>query len=990
MRSGEAVVHGRSLECAEIDTVIDKVRSAAGASLMLIGDTGLGKTTLLRYAAERAEGVRVLAARGVPAETGLPFAGLHGLLRPVLDLLPHIPTRQNAALSAGLALSPEPTDDVFAVAAGTLNLLAAAAAAGGMPVLVVVDDVHMWDPTSRQALLFVARRTASESVGMVLATAAEGVDQRDCGVPTRRLTPLDAAASRAVLAQASPEPIAPAVADRLVATAAGVPLALAELPGVLTPAQLAGAASLSDPPPVGAGVRRAFGPRLAGLDPAARAALVVAAAAGNIGLAPTLGALAALDIPAGALESAEAGGVITLGGGGVAFRHPLLRAVAYHEAALAERRGVHRALAEVTPPVPRAWHLGRAALGPDEETAEELERTASAGSGQLSVSRAAQLMERAAELTDDDPLRARRCVRAAELWHLAGDANPAGDLLDRATRLTDDVRVRAYGQAVLARAESLRGRPNQAYRILVREAARVRATDPAAATVMLLDAADACCLAGEPQAALVAVRRACLMAGHIPVPLRDLCAVQHAAVLARGGLLPEARERLAACRTRLERFVTDGDVPAGWWRLLRVGLPALLTRLGETGAARRMVDEAVYRALTLAAHGLLPGLLAIRAELSMRAGDWDGAQAQAAEAVDLADEVGQVVDTAAALLLLARLAAARGDRARCGQHLARAREIVGDRRLGGLEVAVGAVEGLLELASGDHAAAYVRLERVVRRVDAGSLPDPGWVPWLPDFVEAAVAVGRREEAQRALSAARRQASGSLLLPAVVARCAALLAADASAAGAGALFADGLRSGPPGGQPFEQARTELCFGEWLTGQGRPAEAAARLAAAHAAFDALGARPWAGRARRGLDALPPAVSREAAEAAPSRVAPEALATTGYPPASAAAEHPLVRSAAGPRPAPAMPSRPAMPDRAALPSSAPRAPDRLTAQEHKVTMLVGQGATNREAASALFVSPKTIEFHLRSVYRKLGVRSRAELAHLIGQGHLTERAS
>jgi DNA-binding CsgD family transcriptional regulator len=943
MRSGDTVLQGRDAERHEIDQIIAGLRSNSGASLVLTGDTGIGKTALVRYAADHAEPVRVLAARGVPAEAALPFAGLHGLLGPVLDFLPRIPARQAAALSAAFALSPATAVDLFAVAAGTLSLLATAGRDG--PLLVLIDDFHMLDPTSREALLFVARRTASENVGIVLATSA---DEEQTGLPCHHIPPLDAVASRWLLREASPGPVAPAVADHMVKAAAGVPLALIEAPQVLTPGQLAGAEPLPDPPPVGPMVRRAFTPQFDALRAPERTALLVAAAAGEVGLASTLGALDALGVPPEALEAAEAKGLITLVGDSVTFRHPLLRAVAYHEAAPAQRRAVHRALADVTPSARRAWHLGTAALGPDEHAADELERTALGCGCDLPVGSAARLMERAAELTGSAGLRARRCVSAAELWQLAGAVGRVRELVDQATRGTDDLSVRAYGQAVLARTESRCGRPVQAHRLLVREAARVRGSDPTGAATMLLDAAEACCLAGEARAALVAVRRACLLAGRAPAPLPAVLAAQHAGVLARCGQLPAARELLAGCRAELEGAVLDAEVPTGWRQIVRVGLPALLARLGELHVAGRILDEVIAQARALEASGLLPGLLAERAELSRRTGDWVGAQALAGEAAWLAERVEQASDLAAALLCLARLAAARGLRTECGVHLERAREIARRCRLGALAVPMDAAEGLLELGDGNFEAAFVRLECVARQVEAGSAPDYGWVSWVPDFVEAAVRVSRTDEARRVLNAMRANASGSLLLPAAVAQCQALLAADSVVAADSVeeRFDEALRPCPGGDAPFERARAELCFGEWLRGRGRPAAAGLRIRGALATFEEMGARPWAQRARRELTIV---------ESAPRPAAPVVT------PAPVAAPSPVVAS--------------------------PRPMSCLTTQEQKVTMLVGQGATNREAASTLFLSTKTIEFHLRSVYRKLGVRSRAELAHLVGQGDGTQ---
>jgi DNA-binding CsgD family transcriptional regulator len=445
---------------------------------------------------------------------------------------------------------------------------------------------------------------------------------------------------------------------------------------------------------------------------------------------------------------------------------------------------------------------------------------------------------------------------------------------------------------------------------------------------MLLDAADAYCLAGEVQGALVAVRQAAHSAGHARDPIPAVFAAQHAAVLALCGRLCEARAIFGGSSDELEKAALESDLPVGWRRILRLGLPALLARLGELETACRILDEAVSQSRAMEALGLLPRMLVLRAELSLRTGDWDGARAGAAEAVRLAERGGQVSDQGPALVCLARLAAARGQREECAGYLEQAREIMRRGRLGGLAVPINAVEGLLELSCGEHEAAFVRLERVVRQVEAGSAADPGWVGWVPDFVEAAVHVGRDEEAQRIVTELRPQATASVVLPAIVARCDGLLTPERGEE----CFRAALQPAAGTGEPFEQARTELCFGEWLGTHGQPAEAGLRLRSAAVVFAELGAGPWARRAARALDTLEPPDARRGR---PVEVAPGDA-------------------------------------RLAV----------LTGQERRVALLVGQGATNREAADALFVTTKTIEFHLRGVYRKLGVRSRSELAHIVGQ--------
>ncbi|GIJ45480.1 transcriptional regulator [Virgisporangium aliadipatigenens] len=928
MQTGEFALYGRARECAYVDVLLDKLRHGTGSGVVFAGPTGIGKSALVDYVLSRsADDLRVLYARGVAAESGLAFAGLHELLAPVLGFLPGIPQRQRAVLSAAFALSDDAdaAADPFVAGAGALHLLAAAAAEGP-PVLVVVDDLDRWDATSRRVLLFVARRAASAGIGMVLTTAGGPGVEDEWGLPAHRLAPLDPAASAALVRRASPVPPAEAIVGRLVAAASGLPLALVELPAQLSVEQLGGATPAPDPLPVGEAVRRMFGARLAGYGRPARTALLVAAAAGPVGLRTTLDALVALGVAETALDVAEDDGLVTLDSDGVAFRHPLVRALAYHDAPLPERRAAHAALAAVTTGEERARHLAAGVPWPDERVAAELERVATSPVGHLSAGACAELLARAADLSVDRTARARRSVRAAELWGLAGAWDSAGELLERVPRLTDDVAVRAGARAVHARGVLLRGRPVSARRVLVSEAVRIRAAHPAGATVLLLDAAEASWLAGEGTAALLAVRHARRLAA--PGPLDLLSAVQSATVLAHCGHGVEARELFDERRVALARRLAEGPVAPGWWRVVRIHLPRLLARLGHLEPAAALLDETLTRATRRSALGVLPALLVLRAELGIVFGDWIAARSAAERAVETAGRTGQSADAAAALLILGWLAGTRGDAAACREFVARAREIVDRHRLGGLDPALHAAEAHLDLAGGDPEAAFARLERAGRQAEADELVDCGPLPWIADLAEAAVATGRTGQAQRLLAAARRQ---DRLAPPVLARAAALVAGEAG----GALFAEAVGAGAGPAGPFEHARAALCYGEWLTRRGQRGEALPLLRAALVTFTRMNVTPWTARAQRALASV---------------------------------------DAASPEPGPAPP--------------APAAAD-LTVQEQRVTMLVGQGATNREAARALFVSPKTIEFHLRSIYRKLGVRSRAELAHRLGRGRLTDAA-
>ncbi|BBH69389.1 transcriptional regulator [Actinoplanes sp. OR16] len=909
MLNGATVLYGRDPECRVVDELLAGLRSGVGGSLLFTGDPGIGKSALLGYAAERASPAPVLTVHGAEAERDLPFAGLHALLAPVRHLLPRIPEHQCAALSAGLGSGPQPDTDPYAVAAGTLSLLTAAEPGHG---LLLVDDLDLLDQISRSAVLFVARRAAGAGVG-VIATTGRG--DGPYPLEPHRLEPLDDGDAGALLHHVSPVPLAGTVQHRLVRACAGLPLALVEAPGVLAPSELGGGAPLPEPLPAGPRLLHAVRRRAATLTDADWSALLVVAVAGDAGLQAVRAVLTELGLPAETLDAAEAAGMLRCHGNEVSFRDPLVQRAAYEQDDVSHRRRVHALFAEVTSGARRARHLGVATLGLDERVAAELEGTATQPYAAGTMSEAAGLLECAAELTADPAARARRAMVAAECWQLAGYPDRAARIGDGITHRSDDVGVRSDVQAMLARSDRIRARPDQARRTLRREAVRVRSLDPGRASAMLLAAADSEALAGEPRAALAAVTQAGRIgAGSGPPP--DVLAGRRAAAEACAGDLAAARDLWSGCRDALDRRTCDGLLPIGWRGDLWLWYPLLLLRLGELALAAPLVEELVFEARRREIGSLLAGLLAVQAELHVRTGAWEDAQAEAAESVRRAERLGQGAYEAMARLALARIAAARGAGEECRELLARVRQLVTGLRLGGLVVLTEATEGLLELSLGDDEAAYARLAAAARSAEARDTGDLGRLSWVGDLVEAAVRAGHPGEAQRLLAAVSPAEAGSPPLRAVLRRCAGLVYPDRAA--------EEFRAASDTGEPFEAARARLLLGESLATLGCPGDAEPPLRQARDTFARLGARPWVSRAQRTLDRSEPA----------------------------SAEPPRWRVAG------------------------------LTTQELRVAELVGQGATNRETAQELFLSPKTVEFHLRSVYRKLGLRSRAELAHLLGR--------
>ena len=253
---------GREQECALIDGLLEAATCSESSSLVLRGEAGIGKSALLGYAAERAEGMTTLSVTGVEAESELAFSGLHGLLWPVVGHLSELPAPQRAALAAALGMGPPEGSESFLMAAGALSLLAAAAEE--RPVLCLIDDAQWLDVPSADALMFAARRVAAE--GIVLLFAVRDGDRRRLEIPGEEivLEPLDREQAGGLLEQVGHE-IAPAVRERLLGEAAGNPLALLELPSGLSDEQLAGHAGLPEAIPLTARLQTAFQRRVEGI-----------------------------------------------------------------------------------------------------------------------------------------------------------------------------------------------------------------------------------------------------------------------------------------------------------------------------------------------------------------------------------------------------------------------------------------------------------------------------------------------------------------------------------------------------------------------------------------------------------------------------------------------------------------------------------------------------------------------------------------------------
>ena len=354
-------MHDRVGERAALDRLLGGVRASESQVLVIRGEAGIGKSTLLKYVEDRASGCRVGQAAGFEYEMELPFAGLHQLCAPMLDLLGRLPGPQRDALETAFGLGAKAPADRFVVGLAVLSLLSEAAAE--QPLLCVIDDAQWLDSASALTIAFVARRLLAESIGLLFAVREPSETRELQGLPELRLGGLVERDARELLDSAWPGRLDEQVRDRLIAESRGNPLALLELPRGLSPSELAGGFELPSVTPLTARIQQSFLRQLELLPDDTRRLLLIAAAE-PVGDSSLLWRAAGpVGLGVDAVVPAQDAGLIEFNGR-VRFRHPLVRSAIYQAASVAQRQEVHRVLAEVTDPETDpdryAWHRGHA------------------------------------------------------------------------------------------------------------------------------------------------------------------------------------------------------------------------------------------------------------------------------------------------------------------------------------------------------------------------------------------------------------------------------------------------------------------------------------------------------------------------------------------------------------------------------------------------------------------------------------------------------
>ena len=899
---------GRRSECATLSNVVAAAKAGRGQVLVLRGEVGIGKSRLLDVLVERTQGCRVGRAAGVEWEMELAFAGLQQLCSPFLDRLKGLPAPQRDALGTAFGLRPGSSPDRFLVGLAVLTLLSEVAEE--RPLICIIDDAQWLDQASTQTLEFVARRLVAEPVAIVFAARESADETTLAGLPELVVPALGWSDAAALLQSAMPGALDPRVRDRILAECHGNPLALLELPRGISTAELAfvgdGDAVAT---PLTHRLEQGFRCQVEPLPSRSRQLLLTAAAeplgdvallwraAERLGIGPTAGA------------APEAAGLVELRDR-VRFRHPLVRSAVYRAATPAERREVHHALADVTDPGldpdRRAWHRACAAVGPTEDVAGELARSAGRALAHGGLAAAGAFLERAAALTPDPARRAQRSLDAAQAKAQAGAFEAAAALLAAAEE-------GPLGEAECVRIDLLRAeicfavnRGNEALPLLLAGARRLEPLDARLSRDTYLDALSAALFAGRLAAGLGAreVAEAVRAAPPPDEPRKADVLLEALAGQFTDGYAPAAPHSHRAVRAFVtEELTTDEGLRVTW--LAAATAASLWDDVSWDVLTRRHLDV-VRGAGALSA---LPLALNTRAVVQLFTGDL----ATAASLVDETRAVTGVTRSGLAPYGEVGLLALRGDPERAEPLI---QHCLDDVRSRGEGVGVNMVQwarAVLCNGLGRYGDALgAARDAAAHPLELGP---PKWA--LAELVEAAARSGQTRTAEAGLEqlSAMTGASGTQWALGIEAGRRALLREGSPAE---ELYREAIDRLAGTTVRVELARAQLLYGEWLRRGGRRVDARAQLRAAYEALSAMGVDAFADRARRELAATGETVRKRTVE------------TSGE----------------------------------------------LTSQEAHIARLVAQGLTNPEIGAELYISPRTVEWHLRKVFSKLGVRTRREL--------------
>ncbi|MBX8689862.1 AAA family ATPase [Mycobacterium sp. 20091114027_K0903767] len=821
---------GRSAELASITDTLTAI-STGGAALVVDGEAGIGKSTLLSAAADWAvaNGYSRLGCSGLPSQSEVGFAGIHELVHPVLAHTAALPPRQRTALLTAFGLAEGPTPDRLLVSLAVLGLLEEAASR--RRIILIVDDAQWLDQSSLDVLAFVARRLSNAPLMMLCAerTGLDGAAPHLDGLARLTLGPLAPEYARQLLSSTAQHADA-LLQQRVLDQANGNPLAVIELSSSL--GERGGTAVFSgEPLPTTRRVERAFLSQLGELADTSRLLLLLISASEaqlpEIDVAAKYLGLALTD----ELAPLERAGLITVGGSRVHVRHPLIRSTVYGAAPLASRAVVHRALADAADdPVRAAWHRAEATFGTDEQVAAALEAAARQAQARGAGAESAAALRRAAVLSPEPAVRVRRLADAAEMARSSGMTAEAISILGEAQNLGD-----GEGSA--------------------EQVAITRFVLNVTAATAGQSAAELVALAGkfnhgdiEQRRLLWAAAIECRMHGLAEEPRRDIvAALRHLddgtddPLVCTALALVDDTGTGAGLRSRLPRLLDEAtDNP-----LMLMALGFAAEAIADRRHARLCWNRVQGRSRTSGSAADECESQRGAAQLLLQQGRIQAAAIAAENALRMAQDINLPMTAASAAAILARAQVWQGRSEQAHDTIELARRLLAPNPAILWNDDAHWAAGLLALSTANPSEALdhllkMTLHRTSRR----------WA--VADLAEAAASCDRAELVRPLLTdiddQARALASG---LESMLAHRAHALVAQTDSS-AQEHFLAALTAGEDADAELETARTYLLYGEWLRRHRRITEARTHLAAALAAFDAAGAASFTDRAAAELRA------------------------------------------------------------------------------------------------------------------------------------------
>lgn len=903
---------GRVGEMDRIARLLERVRTGGGFALALTGPAGSGKSALLDAVEADATGLLVCRAYGTQSESELAFGGLEELLRPLLQRADDLAERHRLALQVSLDGHEGPAQDRLTLSVAVARLLERAAE--DRPMVCLVDDAQWVDTESVNALLFAARRLGRCRIGFLFSIrdADAGGPFEHSWLPRMSVAPLPPAAARELISDLGLV-LPKATIQEIIDASEGNPLALSEFAQLAAADGVAAKVGVGQPLPISERLQAIYATQARALPPATQVGLLLAAAAPAAPPDVLRTASAALTGDFAALDAAVAAGLIVPRAGRLRFRHPLVRAAVYQGASTPEVEAAHAAVAdalEMRDPDLAAWHRALSIQEPNEQVAARLAATAARTrhrGGQLGTAHALHL---AARLTPDPDTATLRLLAAASAARQGGSHVLARPWLVEVQARTDDPAVSADAEYELAQiAFWVDGTRSPSLPPTVRA---VAAVEPARAARLL--SCDLVALISDLRVddASPIADRALQLAGRTGRPNDVAARVAH--VLVMSG---RSREAGALCDLIVSDATEAGDPVA----MVLVAQP--LWWMERYEAARRLLASAVAALSADDRLWFLARAQVYQSELERRVGRPGAAVEVARQALTLAEQLGEPMAQAEALVQMAAAEAVLGDEVQLAAHISQARRLVATRLAGTgeLDLIAASAVGQAALAANRPAEASAALEPVVARALRCGVADPGVVLAVPDLIEAWIATGQLDRARPLLAwlTDRAEACDRHWARLAALRCAVGIAPSTDLAA----LHRAVDEWNTDGAPIHSARAWLTLGAAYRRRRMRTDARAPLRHAYDLFSAAGASVWAERARAELRAC------------------------GETPAAPGAGH-----------------------------------ERLTPQELRVARLAASGARNREIAEALFVSTHTVEAHLTAVFRKFGIRSRSQLTARVNE--------